>query len=530
MRRFANRATLALLSLFAAASLGRWTNVMAEDAGSGRVDYQALYAQESFSQFMLTYAGPYSDGGLVEILAADLNSVQSQASVDMKFRRILATGAALVGTDQALDRYKARHVLEILEKSPYLTYAEPDLITKLATEVTPATVPNDTYLDRQWYLYPVQPTTDDRLGVDAGINVFSGWDSAIGTSTTIALIDSGYTWHTDFGAARRFGPNQFVLRVEGHAYYPAGYDFVSDVPITPGGPSFDKNDPALQGPGNALGRDSWAEDPGSYTTEAPITASSWHGTHVMGLAVAIYNNAYGIAGVAPGAKIIPVRASGYGGYGYVSDAVDAIVWASGGNNVPGYPGPHADVINMSFASNTACLAGSQYQNAINTAYSNGSVLVAAAGNGNVDVQNISPASCNHVIAVGATSKSGKRSIFPAFASNWGAKVDVAAPGGGFVTINELGQVDKPIYSTMNGGATTQGAWTFGYKDGTSMAAPQVAALAALILSKNSALNPDQVEALIKTKAHVWGVGGLPTPDRALGTGLIDVAATLAAVP
>jgi serine protease len=144
----------------------------------------------------------------------------------------------------------------------------------------------------------------------------------------------------------------------------------------------------------------------------------------------------------------------------------------------------------------------------------------------LDVHYFTPAGCSGVITVGATTKSGKRASY----SNFGAGVDVAAPGGGIVQMNDGVSKDQPIYSTLGTGATYLTGYTFAGLDGTSMAAPQVAGLAALILSRNPSLSPDQVKSIIKSNTHPWGLGGLPIPDHAFGTGLIDVAKTVQAVP
>src|SRR5690606_19803516 len=106
--------------------------------------------------------------------------------------------------------------------------------------------------------------------------------------------------------------------------------------------------------------------------------SSWHGTHVAGLAAAVRDNAKGIAGMAPDAKIVPVRALGKCG-GTMSDVAAAITWASGGE-VPGLPvNPNpADVINMSLSSAVTCQPF--VQAAIDDAVGRGVTVVAAAGN------------------------------------------------------------------------------------------------------------------------------------------------------
>ena len=149
----------------------------------------------------------------------------------------------------------------------------------------------------------------------------------------------------------------------------------------------------------------------------------YHGTHVAGIIAANANNRIGVAGVAPGAAIVPVRAMGRCG-GAGTDIIDSITWASGGhvNGVPDNPNP-ARIINVSLGGDGTCPAYTQ--NAIDAAVEHGSIIVAAAGNSDQDVSGVTPAGCKNVITVGSTSSSGSRASY----SNYGAGVSVSAPGG-----------------------------------------------------------------------------------------------------
>ncbi|MEO6085451.1 MAG: S8 family serine peptidase, partial [Umezawaea sp.] len=245
--------------------------------------------------------------------------------------------------------------------------------------------------------------------------------------------------------------------------------------------------------------------------------SSWHGTHVAGTIAAATDNGQGVAGIAYGAKIQPVRVLAQCG-GTTSDIADAIVWASGGTvaGVPANPTP-AKVINMSLGGQSVCSA--TYQNAINTAVGRGTTVVVAAGNSNADASGFSPASCNNVVTVAANSREGNRSYY----SNYGAKVDITAPGGE----TWRGSTPAPqngILSTLNTGYTSPGSETYASYQGTSMAAPHIAGLVALMLGKNSSLTPAQVEALLKRNARA-----LPgTCAGGCGAGIADAAKTVVA--
>jgi serine protease len=270
-----------------------------------------------------------------------------------------------------------------------------------------------------------------------------------------------------------------------------GYDFISD--------------PTIAGDGN--GRDSSALDAGDFTAGG---RSSWHGTHVSGTIAAVTNNGAGVAGVAFGARVVPVRVLGRGG-GTTSDIADAIIWASGGT-VPGVPANAnpARVINMSLGGGGPC--GATTQNAIASARSRGTVVVVAAGNSNINVSNATPANCPGVVAVAAVGRNGGKASY----SNFGTLVDVAAPGGD----QRTGQANG-VLSTLNAGATTPGNDSLAFYQGTSMATPHVAGAVALMLSVNSSLTPDQVENLLRTTTRAF-----PAACNQCGTGIVNALAAV----
>ena len=257
------------------------------------------------------------------------------------------------------------------------------------------------------------------------------------------MLDTGITNHSDLNAN--------IL---------PGYDFIIDTAVSADGD----------------GRDSNPSDPGDADGGYP---SSWHGTHVTGTVAAVTNNGVGVAGMAFSAKVVPVRVLGKGG-GYDSDIADAVIWASGGtvSGVPANANP-AEAINLSLGGSGAC--GSAMQSAINGAVGRGTTLVIAAGNSNANVSGFSPANCNNVVAVGSNTNTGARSSF----SNYGALVDIAAPG-------------SSILSTLNTGTAGPVAETYASYSGTSMAAPHVAGIVALMQSRaTTPLTPAQVESTLK---------------------------------
>ncbi|CBG69131.1 putative exported protease [Streptomyces scabiei 87.22] len=402
---------------------------------------------------------------------ADAAAKGKETGESLDFQRRLGSGAALVDLGEDVTKADVADVIAEYRADPQVAYVAPDRLNKaMAT-------PNDTEYSKQWDLYEAT----------AGMNVPGAWDKVTGTGVTVAVIDTGYVAHSDLAA-----------NIVG------GYDFISDAKVA--------ND------GN--GRDSNPADPGDWTAANecaagdPASTSSWHGTHVAGTIAAVTNNSKGVAGIAYGAKVSPLRVLGKCG-GYDSDIIDAITWASGGT-VSGVPANTnvAKVINMSLGGGGACTSATQ--TAINAAVNRGTTVVVAAGNSNANAANYSPASCNNVISVAATNRAGARSYY----SNFGSVVDIAAPGGETRTVQSGG-----ILSTLNAGGSTPGSESYDYYQGTSMAAPHIAGLAALVKSANSALTPAQIESAIKTNSRA-----LPGAcSGGCGAGLADAAKTVQAV-
>src|SRR5690606_6718173 len=154
------------------------------------------------------------------------------------------------------------------------------------------------------------------------------------------------------------------------------------------------------------------------------TPSTWHGTAVAGLIAARAGNGYGIAGVAPAARILPVRSIGRCG-GYMSDVIDGMRWAAG-LAVPGVPAnPYpARILNLSLGSTPGVPCSPLQQRAVDEVVAAGALVVAAAGNegtGSVGV----PANCGGVLAVAAHTRYGDLASY----SNVGPEVALTAPGG-----------------------------------------------------------------------------------------------------
>ncbi len=400
-----------------------------------------------------------------------------------------ATGAELIRTRIPLDTTQSLQLLTALRSDPNVQYAQVDTI-KFSIDFTP----NDpAYSARQWHYYH-QAT---------GIEAPEAWRQSTGSGVVVAVLDTGFRPHRDL--ASNIIP---------------GYDLISWHGQNEDGVSY----PDIAGDGD--GRDADASDPGDWLDgregfcSGYISDSSWHGTHVAGTVAAVTNNGLDVAGIAFDSKVQPIRVLGHCG-GLTSDIADGIVWAAGGS-VPGLPlnQTPAEVINMSLGGYGRCDDDPATQEAINEALLRGVTVVVAAGNDNSNAANYTPASCRGVITVGATGVDGARSYF----SNYGTSVTVAAPGGN--ASSALDPPEKFIWSLGNRGKRGPEEDAVVGQIGTSMAAPHVAGIVALIQSASVAgghapLAPTQVSALLRGTVKPFLVN--PGTTTSIGAGIADAA-------
>jgi subtilisin family serine protease len=216
-----------------------------------------------------------------------------------------------------------------------------------------------------------------------------------------------------------------------------------------------------------------------------------HGTHVLGIAGAATGNGIGIASVAPEAKLMPIRVLDDEGAGFADDAAKGIDFAIQHG---------ADVINLSFGPEVPLAgAGGEFEQAVGRALDRGLVVVAAAGNSSLPVceQGVGE---GRLLCVGAVDKRRNRSVY----SSFGAGLAISAPGGSALPV-----VDEGILSTYNNGGYVE-------VDGTSQAAPHVAGVAALVISKGLA-GQAAVQRVLQTATDA----GQPGPDPEFGAGIVN---------
>jgi len=388
----------------------------------------------------------------------DLNEKYQISTMEKIFRKSENTILNNIYTLRVPEEADILSIVKDYASLPDVVYAEPNYILRsyLIPMNTQQSVPtfinelssnvntNDPDFSKQWAL-----NNTGQIGgtPDSDIDAPEAWGIETGDpDVVIAIIDSGVDYtHPDLADNIWINIDEIPnngIDDDGNGYIDdvRGWDFVNDdnIPLDDNG----------------------------------------HGTHCAGIAAAESNNGIGIAGIAPNCKIMPIRVLGFFS-GNVSTIALGIRYAADNG---------ADVISLS-------LGGSNESNlekdAVDYAYNKSVVLVSAAGNAGKDIKSY-PAAFDNVIAVGATDNNDNRMFLKIFGilecvSNYGSWVDVAAPG-------------EWIYSTLPTYFVFYNLFgrrkNYGYDAGTSMAAPYVAGLAALLLSKNPSLSPDEVKSLI----------------------------------
>lgn len=231
----------------------------------------------------------------------------------------------------------------------------------------------------------------------------------------------------------------------------------------------------------------------SRTGTTSVTDGYGHGTHVAGTIAAATNNSTGVASMAPGVTIMPVKVLDSDGYGYWSDFLEGVDWAVDHG---------ADIINMSLGSYLSAKQIAAWQPTFTRAWEAGTMVIAAAGNNDNNTL-FYPASFANVVSVSATTNNDTKASF----SSYGSAVDISAPG---VSI-----------------ASTYRDNTYWAMSGTSMATPHVAGLAALIRSIHPEFTISEVETAIKSTALDLGNAGR---DNVFGYGRIRAPLALAWLP
>lgn len=338
---------------------------------------------------------------------------------------------------------------------------------------------NDGLFSLQWYLTG-----------KFGISMPTAWRYSKGdNSKVVAVIDTGIKEHQQI--------NKSLLRNPDGSIY--GYDFVSDLASAADGDSEDSN-PNDEG-GDASG------------------GSSYHGTFVSGL-ITSEHDLEGTAGVAPRLKILPIRALGRNG-GTISDLVKAINWAAG-VTIEGVPKNkyRVSVINLSLGATELVSCDGDLATVFESAVAKGITIVAAAGNEARPSLSF-PANCPGVVTVAATQSLGDRASY----SNFGEGVLVSAPGGE----QAIGSSEAPNSQGMilSSAIDNQNVETYRLFEGTSMAAPVVSGLVALMYAMQPSITPARVRNILVSSVRPFPTGSTCLATGGCGSGIINAHLALA---
>lgn len=434
--------------------------------------------------------------------SSDSGSLERATRIRLRVARRMSGGAHVIRLPHAMTLAEARAVAARLMQETSVELAEPDRIMR------PNMVPADpSYGSMQWNLMP--PSGINR----GGANLPAAWDMTTGSAqVTVAVLDGGIVPHAEL------------------ANLLPGYDFLSTTAWING---------VQVSNGDGDGRDADASDPGTATRAdecndgGAAMRSTWHGTHVAGIIASLMNNGRGGAGVAPNVKLLPVRVLGRCG-GPTSDIVDGMRWAAGLYSIPGVglnPNP-ARILNMSLGSGGAC--SNAFQSAVTDIVNAGKLVVAAAGNDGGSPNQ--PANCNGAIAVAANAVDGDLASY----SNYGSKVTISAPGGGCslsasACLSTYSVEGVGVYSLSNRGTAgplaSPGGDSYAVMTGTSMAAPHVSGVIALMLALDPQLTRAQIVSYLRASARPFPAGSqcAGALSGKCGAGLLDGAAALAII-
>ncbi len=337
-----------------------------------------------------------------------------------------------------------------------IEYAEPNFIA------TKSWVPNDSFYNFQWNF---DNATYGGVGAEEAWEAL-GAPGNPGQGVIVAVVDTGVAYEDAIVGLKHY----YQAPDLANTCFVQGYDFVNN--------------------------DSHPNDDES------------HGTHVTGTIAQSTNNASGVAGLAFGACIMPVKVLDRNGSGTYANVAAGIRYAADNG---------AKVINLSLGGPAD---GQVIKDAVAYAYGKGVTVVAASGNENTSV-GYPAAYDQYVIAVGATRYDETRAPY----SNFGTSLDIVAPGGDTtVDQNGDGYVDGILQQTFNPSTKQLNAFGYYFFSGTSMATPHVAAAAAMVIGHGNATTPTDVRAALETTADDLGTAGI---DMIYGHGLLNIPAALA---
>jgi serine protease len=427
-------------------------------------------------------AAPYAQGEVVVGFRPGTSSAATRAALARTGFKRLSTPLAPFSTVSLRHGVSVPDALAQLRKRRAVAWAVPDYIAHMAEEAPKPFIPNDPGSSGKpggWQ--QLQWNFDGPFGVNAPqawANVAAAGHPG-GAGVIVAVLDTGvaYADHGHFLHSPDFRSDQFVK----------GYDFVSHSP--------------------------YPED------------RNGHGTQVAGTIAEATNNGIGVTGLAYGVRLMPERVLDSQGDGNASAIAKGVYYAVD---------HHAQIINLSLEFTAGTVKASSIPeliDAINYAHRKNVLVVAASGN-EQDDQLSYPAKARWVVSVGATTEDGCLGDY----SNYGAGLTLVAPGGGPNSslprndpdCHSSGLQDGDIYQETFADVESPSVRVFGLPDGyygTSMAAPHVAATAALIIASGVIGRHPSVAAIIaRLRATATPLGAGASDRRYFGAGLVNAAA------
>ena len=439
-------------------------------------------------------------GSQVDSLNAELQAIAAAFASDHGLS-VLGTSPVLsVARMRFADGLQLTAVLSSLANDRRVAFVEPNGIYDRHQDTLDAPLPHDTISTHDAETestHPADPNYGNQRWHYSYVGAQRGWDTQRGSNTVrVAVIDTGYRAdHPDapslvapFGEQRDFVANDFSYTICNttttvpRAWDLTGYD----------------ND----------ARD-WMQYNRSGTCLTTPSSAGSHGTHVIGTIAAAWNTAGGV-GLNQNVRIIPLQALDVRGSGTWYDIAQAVLYAGGLAADNGSGGTvsmtRADITNMSLGGTGGATV---LANAVTAASNNGTLIIASAGNANSSTLQY-PAAYPEVVAVTAIGANGTRASY----SSFGSWVELTAPGGDFNTSPFLG-----VYSTTfnyTGCSTTPGTFcstsnggvaNYANYQGTSMAAPHVAGIAALYKAHTPGVTRAALRQALRDRAVDWGTAG-----------------------
>lgn len=436
------------------------------------------------------YAMPASPGAARLIAERRAKSLGERVGVSLRPGRLLDARTQVV-LATGLDSERLAGTLSRAHDVEYAVVDYPRFLTAMPND--PLLIKGDPISGEtggpevgQWYL---RAPAGDAL---SAINAVAAWEFVQGDPAIIvAVLDSGVRYeHPDLKG--RLLP---------------GFDMIADADI---GADGNGREGDASDPGDWISREE-SESPSGRYQGCNVSHSSWHGTKTASLIGANLNDGIGMAGVASGVRLLPVRVIGKCG-GFDSDIIAGIRWAAGLSvpDVPPNPYP-ARVINLSLGGAGACTFPFLEAITLVSNLEKPVVVVASAGNSAGRAVG-APANCRGVVAVGALRHAGTKVGY----SDVGAEIAISAPGGNCVSVDAGAPCQYAIIAATDTGKTVPRmsayADAFNSNIGTSNSAPLVAGTVALMLSANPGLTPAEVRSILRSTARPFPQ---PAPDDAV---------------